>query len=206
MTAQNLLAWQGAEPGTRGQERGGGRVRARVGRDGPEPRWNPEAPPRVHWPGAAAARRQEALAGSSPHPGPAGLGVSASKTPASSAFPHAIHPLRAADDSACSAGQATGRLTTREAGRRPDFAPAGACAAHRETSDCTSRLRAIFLQCATYHFTESTHYEIVFLPKTYIYILMLSRKSRMIDLLVLGTVSGQWVIFLPSVSMSFFIN
>lgn len=94
----------------------------------------------------------------------------------------------------------------REAGRRPDFAPAGACAAHRETSDCTSRLRAIFLQCATYHFTESTHYEIVFLSKTYIYILMLSRKSRMIDLLVLGTVSGQWVIFLPSVSMSFFIN
>lgn len=103
-------------------------------------------------------------------------------------------------------GQATGRLMTWEAGRRPDFAPAGACAAHRDTSDCSSRLRAIFLQCATYHFTESTHYEIVFLPKTYIYILMLSRKSRMIDLLVLETVSGQWVIFLPSVSMSFFIN
>lgn len=61
MTAQNLLAWQGAEPGTRGQERGGGRVRARVGRDGPEPRWNPEAPPRVHWPGAAATRETGGL-------------------------------------------------------------------------------------------------------------------------------------------------
>lgn len=120
VTAQNLLAWQGAEPGTRGQERGGGRVRARVGRDGPEPRWNPEAPPRVHWPGAAAARRQEALAGSSPHPGPAGLGVSASKTPASSAFPHAIHSLRAADDSACSAGTGDRRRGGLRRGRRDE--------------------------------------------------------------------------------------
>lgn len=62
VTAQNLLAWQGAEPGTRGQERGGGRVRARVGRDGPEPRWNPEARgsrrpgDRRPWPGPLLTR------------------------------------------------------------------------------------------------------------------------------------------------------